>query len=480
MGVRRAAVSVAGGASVLAGDVIGPSGANTVVGLQTRPVNGTAPASGDVLQFNGSEWIPATVAGIGQPVGWSKTVYVDPNKGNDSTGILADASKPFQTMQKAWEHLQSNGVERGSMSLYAGPVNSYTHVDYAASGYGEGRGITVVEGTGGNDAVKNRYSFTWSECSFNIDSAHAFSCNAAEPGQNATLINVETLCTGVNEDILFENFEKISLNNVKTRTGTAIYNALEVSVFDHEENDGVFNVQGPSGNSYVVRARNSTFYIFRCKDKGNVVLADDCVVQRNVELDSIADGNVSVFGRVYSDVYVNPAGGPVVVGARIGGSLSISPSEGAPVYLVGDFAAQSVIIGAGSVLDCTQMNGTLNPSTTSIGLASSIVNPRWMTFDTVNDAALNHNATLTESLVGMTNTNIGRTFVLPGDARPGQQFGVKDRAGTAGAANKHITVTDALSRSIDGASSILVNKNWQTIWFEYDVSTDKWMVISST
>lgn len=478
MGVRRAAVSVSGGSSVLAGDATGPLGANTVVGLQNVPVNGTTPVGGDVLQYNGSQWIPATVAGIGQPVGWSKTVYVDPNKGNDGTGIIADASKPFQTMQKAWEYLQGNSIERGSMSLYAGPVNSYTHADYAASAYGEGRGITIVEGTGGNDAVRNRFSFTWSECSFNIENARAFSCTAAEAGQNATLINVETQCVGVNEDILFEIFEKISLNNVKTRTGTSIYSALEISVFGHEENEGVFNVQGSSGNPYVLRARNSTFYVFRCKDNADIVLADDCVVQRNVELDNVSQGVVSVFGRVYSDVYVSPSGVAVTVGARIGGSLVVSPSEGAPVYLVGDFAALNVNIGAGSVLDCTQMNGTLNPATTIIGTGASLINARWMTFDTVNDAALNHSATLTESLVGMTNTGVGRTFVLPGDARPGQQFGVKDRAGTAGGANKHITVTDALGRSIDGAASFLVNEDWQTAWFEYDVATDKWMIIS--
>jgi hypothetical protein len=48
------------GAITLGGDVTGPSGSNTVVKLQNIPVNSTTPTSNQVLQYNGSAWAPAT------------------------------------------------------------------------------------------------------------------------------------------------------------------------------------------------------------------------------------------------------------------------------------------------------------------------------------------------------------------------------------------------------------------------------------
>ena len=54
----------------LAGDLSGTSDAAVVDGLQTRPVAATAPASGEVLAWNGAAWEPATpAAGGGSSIG---------------------------------------------------------------------------------------------------------------------------------------------------------------------------------------------------------------------------------------------------------------------------------------------------------------------------------------------------------------------------------------------------------------------------
>ncbi|MFM6928986.1 MAG: beta strand repeat-containing protein, partial [Bdellovibrio sp.] len=53
----------------LAGDVTGSIGASKVVALQNQPVDATAPTSNQVLQWNGSKWIPTTL-----PAGNSGTV----------------------------------------------------------------------------------------------------------------------------------------------------------------------------------------------------------------------------------------------------------------------------------------------------------------------------------------------------------------------------------------------------------------------
>jgi hypothetical protein len=47
---------------MVAGDVNGPAGSNTVTAIQNISVSPTAPATGQVLQFNGTTWVPANVA----------------------------------------------------------------------------------------------------------------------------------------------------------------------------------------------------------------------------------------------------------------------------------------------------------------------------------------------------------------------------------------------------------------------------------
>lgn len=49
-----------GGSFTAAGDLSGTSSNQTVTGLQTRPVSNTAPTNGQVLTYNGSAWAPAT------------------------------------------------------------------------------------------------------------------------------------------------------------------------------------------------------------------------------------------------------------------------------------------------------------------------------------------------------------------------------------------------------------------------------------
>jgi hypothetical protein len=54
-----------GGGGILAGDVTGPIAANTVVAIQGVPVNAAAPNNGDVLEFDGAEWVPTPGGGGG-------------------------------------------------------------------------------------------------------------------------------------------------------------------------------------------------------------------------------------------------------------------------------------------------------------------------------------------------------------------------------------------------------------------------------
>lgn len=53
-----------GGPITLAGDVTGPSGANIISSLQGSPVNAPTPSFGDVLTFDGVEWVPLPVSAV--------------------------------------------------------------------------------------------------------------------------------------------------------------------------------------------------------------------------------------------------------------------------------------------------------------------------------------------------------------------------------------------------------------------------------
>ena len=49
----------------MGGDVTGTTNANTISSIQGKPVLATAPALNNVLQWNGTDWVPAAVSGTG-------------------------------------------------------------------------------------------------------------------------------------------------------------------------------------------------------------------------------------------------------------------------------------------------------------------------------------------------------------------------------------------------------------------------------
>lgn len=87
-------------ATVLAGDVTGAFGVNTVGKIQGLAVSATAPSSGQVLQWNGSQWAPATVSSGGGAIssvfGRSGTVTAASGDYSYSqiSGTLPDAALP--------------------------------------------------------------------------------------------------------------------------------------------------------------------------------------------------------------------------------------------------------------------------------------------------------------------------------------------------------------------------------------------------
>ena len=72
-GIAWTPATVSSGSVTLAGDATGPSGANTVVKLQTRPVSNAAPSAGQILLWNGSSWTPSLLSVTASNVSYSPT-----------------------------------------------------------------------------------------------------------------------------------------------------------------------------------------------------------------------------------------------------------------------------------------------------------------------------------------------------------------------------------------------------------------------
>ncbi len=130
------------------GDLSGSLSSATVVGLQGTPLANTAPANGQVLRFNGSNWTPATIAGGGGTV-------TNVGSGLGLTGGPITASGTLAIDTTVVPQLAANNTFTATNLFAAGtqhpPLGNATPgggfnssaLDLAASSYNSGAGAAV-------------------------------------------------------------------------------------------------------------------------------------------------------------------------------------------------------------------------------------------------------------------------------------------------------------------------------------------------
>jgi hypothetical protein len=247
------------------GDASG-SEALTVTGIQGRPVSSVAPATEQVLQWNGSQWIPATVSSGGGTDGWSLTGNSGTNPSVNFLGTTDNQPLKFRvnnlpageinptTFNTALGaqalYYNTSGVYNvavGYQALYHNKVNdgstAFGHnamkyannsVDYPDITYNTAVGFQALMGSmdpASNTGTKNT-ALGFNSLAFNTSGSYNTSCGSfalcwnttgsenAACGENALLLNT----TG-NSNSAFGNGALVN-NRARNRSTAIGYHAM--------------------------------------------------------------------------------------------------------------------------------------------------------------------------------------------------------------------------------------------------------------
>lgn len=133
------------------GDITGTTGDSSITALQGNPVSATSPSTGQVLEWNGSDWAPATPPGGG--TGGSQYIFVyrdsEPSPANNIYSTWASAYAARATVEGHAVIEIDDSLNSGNAYI---PNSSYDLTDTTVMGLSVG-GNTVLN-------VQNNATFT--------------------------------------------------------------------------------------------------------------------------------------------------------------------------------------------------------------------------------------------------------------------------------------------------------------------------------
>lgn len=209
-----------GGGGTLAGDVTGPAGSNLVSNIQGNPVDLTGIASGDFLVFNGSVIVPVAGAPSALPSGYEAASYVDPIRGNDTTGQRGNDQLPFATLAGA---VSAPSTVAGDL-IAVGPYTMNLTACAPAvplSIAGQGPGTTAITAPGGTTTIDASDALIVQDMTVNSGGKEAIASSAAGP---VALRNLRVERFGSPGPALsFSGCASVTQNGVEVANGQAEY-----------------------------------------------------------------------------------------------------------------------------------------------------------------------------------------------------------------------------------------------------------------
>ena len=238
-----------------AGDLSGVLSVPTVAGIQNRPVAPTAPATGQVLVWNGTQWAPQSVAGVSVTSVYGRTGAVTaqtadysftqisgtvtsaqlPAAGGDLSGTLTSAtvsklqSRPMSTMAPStgqvlmWDGTQWSPQTVASGGNGSGGVNSPDKTQ--SNTYWAGAKQTFVPSlsTSGMNITPGTLPTNAAAGDIALDSGDANKLKVYDGGQWNTLVTVSNYVS------TFTGQTVVTINGTTHRLGTA---SLNVDCYD--------------------------------------------------------------------------------------------------------------------------------------------------------------------------------------------------------------------------------------------------------
>lgn len=119
------------------GDLTGSNVSQTVVGLQNKPIDSTIPTTGQILEYNGTKWIPANLSAIPGSV----TFAGDLSGTNTSQSVTGISGKPLDTAAEAigqliqydgtkWAYRTSPIINNNNAIQFLEPTNTFSTHQY--------------------------------------------------------------------------------------------------------------------------------------------------------------------------------------------------------------------------------------------------------------------------------------------------------------------------------------------------------------